>query len=42
MRNRMTFSAALPASRGGSFFVNLPRLYWWVPAQAGYGDKRAS
>jgi hypothetical protein len=23
----------------GSFFVNLLRLYWWVPAQAGYGDK---
>jgi len=25
-----------------SFFVNLQRLYWWVPVQAGYGDKRAS
>jgi len=24
------------------FFVNLRRLYWVLPAQAGYGDKRAS
>jgi hypothetical protein len=24
---------------GTSFFINLLRLYWMSPAQAGYGDK---
>jgi hypothetical protein len=28
-----------PPAETRSFFVNLPRLYWWVPGQPGYGDK---
>jgi len=36
-----TFAAAAPADNASSF-LNLRWLYWEVPAQAGYGDKRTS
>jgi hypothetical protein len=36
-----TFTASAQTDNASSF-LNLRRLYWEVPAQAGYGDKRTS
>ena len=38
----MTQAGAANTRPWGSFFVNLQRLYSFLPGQPGYGDKRVS